>query len=91
MQGPIVKVMLNLGVEKHRKSAGFLRLGTNRTRLQLVRSCAFQLDPGVPISQCQSAEMHQEFPMQGVCVSKCRVTSGFPMQGCVDIKARVNY
>ena len=45
-----VKVMLNLAAEKCGKSAEFPRPGTNRTRLQLIRSCAFLLDPGVPIS-----------------------------------------
>ena len=59
--------MLNLGAEKHGKSMGFPRLGTNGTRLQLVRSCAFLLDPGVPISESQSAGMCQDFPVQGIC------------------------
>ena len=60
--------MLNLGVEKHRKSTGFPRLGTNGTWLQLVRSRAFLLDPDVPISECQSTEMQQSFLMQRMCV-----------------------
>ena len=60
----LVKVMLNLVAEKRGKSTGFPRLGTNGTQLQLVRSCAFLLDPGVPISKCQSAEVHWDFPMQ---------------------------
>ena len=73
---PSVKVVLNLGAEKRGKSAGFSRLGTNVTQLQLVRSCAFLLDPGAdfkvskcgnalgfPDSKnvCQSAELHRVF------------------------------
>ena len=42
--------MPNLAAEKHGKCAGFPSPGTNGTRLQLIRSCAFLLDPGVPIS-----------------------------------------
>ena len=45
-----VKVVLNLAAEKCGKSAEFPRPGTNGTWLQLIRSCAFLLDPGVPIS-----------------------------------------
>ena len=72
-----VKVVPNLGAEKHGKCVGFLRLETNRTWLQLVRSCTFLLDPGVPIfrvskcrnalgdpnarSVCQSVELHWVF------------------------------
>ena len=50
LSGPIVKVMLNLAAEKRGKCAELPRPGTNGTRLQLVRSCTFLLDPGVPIS-----------------------------------------
>ena len=45
-----VKVVLNLAAEKCGKSMEFTRPGTNGTWLQLIRSCAFLLDPGVPIS-----------------------------------------
>ena len=38
----------NLAVEKRRKCVQFPRLNTNRTWLQLIRSCAFLLDSGVP-------------------------------------------
>ena len=64
-----------------RKCMGFPRLETNRTQLQLVRSCAFLLDPGVLISVskcrnasgfpnarnvCQIAESHQVFQCEDV-------------------------
>ena len=68
-RGNSVKVVLNLAVEKCGKSAGFPRLGTNGTWLQLVRSCAFLLDPGVPISKCQSVGMRQGFLMRGMCAT----------------------
>jgi len=45
-----VKVVLNLAAEKRGKHVSFPRPGTNRTWLQLIRSCTFLLDPGVPIS-----------------------------------------
>ena len=43
-----VKVMQTRLQKMHRKSAEFLKLETNRTWLQLIRSCAFLLDSGVP-------------------------------------------
>ena len=46
---PDVKVVLNLAVEKHRKCTDVLRPSTNRIWLQLIRSCTFLVDPGVPI------------------------------------------
>ena len=83
-----VKVVLNLAVEKCRKSAGFPRLGTNGTQLQLIRSCAFLLDPGVPISKCQSAEVHQDFLMQRMC-AKVWSYIGISDARMIEIKARV--
>ena len=86
--GPIVKVVLNLAAEKCRKSAEFLRPGTNGTRLQLIRSCAFLLDPGVPISKCQSVEVHWDFPMQRMC-ARVRSYFGISDARMIEIKARV--
>ena len=80
--------MLNLGVEKRGKSTGFLKLGTNRTWLQLVRGCAFLLDPGVPISESQSGEMHQNFPMQRMC-AKVQSYIGISDARIIEIKGRV--
>ena len=71
-----------------RKNAEFPRPGTNGTRLQLIRSCAFLLDPGVPISKCQSAEVHRKFPMQGICV-KVRSYIGISDARMIEIKAKV--
>ena len=85
-----VKVVPNLAVEKCGKSAGFPRLGTNGTQLQLVRSCAFLLDPGVPISKCQSAEVHWNFLMQRMCAkvwSYIRISDA----RMIEIKVRVDY
>ena len=70
---------------------GFPRLGTNRTWPQLVRSCAFLLDlAGVPISKCQSAEVHQDFPMQRMC-AKVRSYIRISAVRMIEIKARVDY
>ena len=82
--------MPNLGEEMRGKCVEFPRLETNGTWLQLVRSCAFLLDPGVPISECQSVEMHWEIPMQEVC-AKVRSYIGFSNARMIEIKARVNY
>ena len=82
--------MLNLGVEKHRKSTGFPRLGTNGTWLQLVRRCTFLLDPGVLISECRSVGMHQGFLTQGICATVQSYIS-FSNARMIEIKSRVNY
>ena len=68
----------------------FLRLGTNGTRLQLVRSCAFLLDPGVLISKCQSVEVHWEFLMQRMC-AKVRSYIRISDVRMIEIKVRVDY
>ena len=44
----VLMLCQNLAAEKHRKCTEFLRLKTNGTWLQLIRSCAFLLDSGVP-------------------------------------------
>ena len=69
---------------------GFPRLGTNGTWLQLVRSCAFLLDPDVLISKCQSAKMHQDFLMQRMC-AKVQSYIGISDARMIEIKARVDY
>ena len=83
-----VKVVPNLAAEKCGKSTEFPRPGTNRTQLQLIRSCTFLLDPGVPISKCQSAEVHQDFPMQRMC-ARVRSYIGISDARMIEIKARV--
>ena len=83
-----VKIVLNLAAEKRGKCTEFPRLGTNRTQLQLVKSCAFLLDPGVPISKCQSAEVHLDFPMQIMCAT-VRSYIGISDVRMIKIKARV--
>ena len=64
--------MLNLAAEKRGKSVGFPRLGTNGTRLQLIRSCTFLLDPGVPISgsKCGVSSEADEFSDARMCVKE---------------------
>ena len=83
-----VKVMLNLAAEECRKSMEFPRPGTNRTQLQLVRSCTFLLDPGVLISKCQSAEVHWDFLMQRMC-AKVRSYIRISDARMIEIKAKV--
>ena len=67
-----VKVVPNLAAEKCGKSAEFLRPGTNGTRLQLIRSCAFLLDPGVPISgsKCGVSSEANGFSDVRMCVKE---------------------
>ena len=64
--------MLDLGAEKHGKSMGFPRPGTNGTRLQLIRSCTFLLDPGVPISgsECRVLSEPDGFSDVKMCVKE---------------------
>ena len=67
-----VKVVPNLAAEKCGKSAECPRPGTNRTRLQLIRSCAFLLDPGVPISgsECRVSSEPEGFFNVRMCVKE---------------------
>ena len=67
-----VKVVLNLGAEKHGKCTGFPRPGTNGTQLQLIRSCTFLLDPGVPISgsECGVSSEPDRFSDARMCVKE---------------------
>ena len=44
----VLRLCQNLAAEKHRKCMEFPRLKTNRTWLQLIRSCTFLLDSSVP-------------------------------------------
>ena len=69
---PSVKVMLNLAAEMHGKCTGFLRHGTNGTQLQLIRSCALLLDPGVPISgsECRVSSEPNGFSDVRMCVKE---------------------
>ena len=69
---PSVKVVPNLAAEKCRKSAEFPRPGTNRTQLQLIRSCAFLLDPGVLISgsKCGVSSEADGFSDVRMCVKE---------------------
>ena len=70
------------------KELEFPRPGTNGTRLQLIRSCAFLLDPDVLISKCQSAKMHQDFLMQRMC-AKVRSYIRISNARMIEIKARI--
>ena len=67
-----VKVVLNLGAEKCRKSAEFPRPRRNGTQLQLIRSCAYLLDPGVPISgsECRIPSEPNEFSDVRMCAKE---------------------
>ena len=67
-----VKIVLNLAVEKCRKSVGSSRPRTNGTQLQLIRSCAFLLDPGVLISrsECRVPSEPDRFSDARMCVKE---------------------
>ena len=67
-----VKVVLNLAAEKCRRSAEFPRPRRNGTQLQLIRSCAFLLDPGVPISgsKCGVSSEADGFSDVRMCVKE---------------------
>ena len=71
-QPKTVKVVPNLAAEQCRKSMEFLRPGTNGTQLQLIRSCAFLLDPGVPISgsECRVLLEPDRFSDVRMCVKE---------------------
>ena len=74
------------------KHVGFPRLETNRTWLQLVRSCAFLLDPGVPISECQSAVIQLQSILRTYSDTFCDSTDVPKMfQSCCNLRYKLHF